>query len=195
MTSFVKPLGATAIAALIAAAPLAGFAQSSAPATPPAAQSDGVAGDTMNNSSDMSADPGAMTTDTADATKPVDGTITMQSDDTILASNLMGAAVQTSNGDRIGDINNLIVNVDGKVEGVVIGVGGFLGMGEKDVALQMASLHVVTNDDNGKVHLQTDATKEQLKTAPEFTAKSELPKTGGSGAKPQDAAPPSSVDG
>lgn len=46
------------------------------------------------------------------------------------ATKLSGLAVYNNNNERIGDINELIVSRDGKFEAVVIGVGGFLGMGE-----------------------------------------------------------------
>ena len=46
------------------------------------------------------------------------------------ATKLAGIAVYNNNNEKIGDVNELIVSRDGKVEAVVIGVGGFLGMGE-----------------------------------------------------------------
>jgi len=49
-------------------------------------------------------------------------------------SKLIGLNVY-NNDDKIGDINELIVGKDGKIDAVVIGVGGFLGMGEHDVAV------------------------------------------------------------
>jgi sporulation protein YlmC with PRC-barrel domain len=51
------------------------------------------------------------------------------------ATKLTGVAVYNNNNERIGDVNELIVARDGKTEAVVIGVGGFLGMGEHLVAV------------------------------------------------------------
>jgi sporulation protein YlmC with PRC-barrel domain len=51
------------------------------------------------------------------------------------ATKLTGVAVYNNNNERIGDVNELIVSRDGKTEAVVIGVGGFLGMGEHLVAV------------------------------------------------------------
>jgi sporulation protein YlmC with PRC-barrel domain len=51
------------------------------------------------------------------------------------ATKLTGLAVYNTNNERIGDIGELIVDRDGKVAAVVIGVGGFLGMGEHHVAV------------------------------------------------------------
>ena len=104
--------------------------------------------------------------------KPVEGQITMQDQDTILADDLLGAAVYNGADEKVGDINDLIISLSGEVEGVVIGVGGFLGMGEKDVAVEMASLDVV-RDDAGAPRLVTSATKADLESAPEFVTADE----------------------
>jgi sporulation protein YlmC with PRC-barrel domain len=50
-------------------------------------------------------------------------------------SKLTGLAVYNNNDERVGEINELIVGKDGKIESVVVGVGGFLGIGEHDVAV------------------------------------------------------------
>ena len=52
------------------------------------------------------------------------------------ATKLTGVNVYNNNNEKIGDVNELIVGRDGKVEAVVIGVGGFLGMGEHNVAMK-----------------------------------------------------------
>lgn len=57
-----------------------------------------------------------------------------------LSSDLVGQSVQNQQGEALGDINNIVVNQDGRVVGVVIGVGGFLGIGEKDVAVSHDAL-------------------------------------------------------
>jgi sporulation protein YlmC with PRC-barrel domain len=56
------------------------------------------------------------------------------------ATKLAGVAVYNNNNERIGDVNELIVSRDGKVEAVVIGVGGFLGMGEHLAAVPFAQV-------------------------------------------------------
>ncbi len=55
-------------------------------------------------------------------------------------------------------MNELILANDGKVRAVVIGVGGFLGMGERDVAVAFNSLKITRDDDNDEV-ITIDATK------------------------------------
>ena len=113
---------------------------------------------------------------TADATaeapleepaKPVEGQITMQSENTILADDLIGSNVFSDAGEKIGDVDDLIVNLDGTVEGVVIGVGGFLGLGEKWVAVKMDSLSTMT-DESGTLRLVSSATKTDLEAAEAF---------------------------
>lgn len=59
------------------------------------------------------------------------------------ASKLMGLNVYNEANEKLGDINELILGKDGKVNAVVIGVGGFLGMGEHDIAVSMDKLKFV----------------------------------------------------
>ncbi len=121
-------------------------------------------------------EPMTDTTAPADATaeapaeeiaKPVEGQITMQSENTILADDLIGSNVYSDAGEKIGDVEDLIVSLDGSVEGVVIGVGGFLGMGEKWVAVKMDSLSTMT-DESGTLRLVSSATKTDLEAAEAF---------------------------
>jgi sporulation protein YlmC with PRC-barrel domain len=59
------------------------------------------------------------------------------------ASKLMGLDVYNDANEKLGDINELILDKNGKVAAVVIGVGGFLGMGEHDIAVSMDKLKFV----------------------------------------------------
>jgi sporulation protein YlmC with PRC-barrel domain len=65
---------------------------------------------------------------------------------------------------KIGEIKDVLLSSDGRVNAFIIGVGGFLGMGEKDVAVPFNAVKRTTKD--GKVNLTLDATKDALKTAP-----------------------------
>jgi sporulation protein YlmC with PRC-barrel domain len=56
------------------------------------------------------------------------------------ASKLMGLDVYNEANEKLGDVNELIMDKDGKINAVVIGVGGFLGMGEHDIAVTMDKL-------------------------------------------------------
>jgi hypothetical protein len=55
-------------------------------------------------------------------------------------SKLIGLNVYNSDNEKIGDIKQLMVNKSGQIDDVVIGVGGFLGMGERDVAVKFSEL-------------------------------------------------------
>jgi sporulation protein YlmC with PRC-barrel domain len=59
------------------------------------------------------------------------------------ASKLKGLNVYNDQNEKLGDINELLVDKSGKVDGVVIGVGGFLGMGEHDIKVDMSKLKFV----------------------------------------------------
>ena len=86
----------------------------------------------------------------------------------IRASKLIGTTVRNPAGETIGDINEILVDKSGKVAAVVVGVGGFLGMGEREVALAFESLQM-TRDKDGKDLLTVNATKDTLRAAPAWT--------------------------
>ncbi|HTW54304.1 MAG TPA: PRC-barrel domain-containing protein [Stellaceae bacterium] len=69
--------------------------------------------------------------------------------------------------DKIGSVDDVIVNDNGQVTGFIVGVGGFLGAGEKDVAVPFAAIHAEMKD--GDWYLTLNTTKDALKSAPGFT--------------------------
>jgi sporulation protein YlmC with PRC-barrel domain len=83
------------------------------------------------------------------------------------ASEIIGTQVRNTAGEEIGDVNEIILANDGQVRAVVIGVGGFLGMGERDVAIAFDSLKITRDSDNDEV-ITVNATKESLKSAPQW---------------------------
>jgi sporulation protein YlmC with PRC-barrel domain len=88
---------------------------------------------------------------------------------------LIGAKVTNKAGEVIGDIEDLIITVGGNdVVGVVMGVGGFLGVGEKKIGVQMDALQMIVKD--GKRVPTIDVSKEVLAAVPAFTY-GEAPKT------------------
>ena len=76
---------------------------------------------------------------------------------------ILGKDVYNDAGDKIGDIKDLIVAPDRSVSYAIVGVGGFLGMGEHNVAVSVSRF----KQDSGKIVLP-GATKEVLKGAPKF---------------------------
>ena len=59
------------------------------------------------------------------------------------SSKLIGLNVYNEQNEKLGDINEILLDHSGKVDGVVIGVGGFLGMGEHDIKVEMSKLKFV----------------------------------------------------
>jgi sporulation protein YlmC with PRC-barrel domain len=105
---------------------------------------------------------------------PVPGQILVQDANTILAKDLIGQTVYAPDKAKIGSISDLILSKDAKaVEGFVIGVGGFLGIGEKSVALKMDRLDMTPNPQGDGLVLMMGANKEELKNAPTFKSKKE----------------------
>jgi hypothetical protein len=103
---------------------------------------------------------------------PVTGQILVQEANTILAKDLIGQTVYAPDKAKIGSISDLILSKDAKtVEGFVIGVGGFLGIGEKSVALKIDRLSFTQEPEGGGLRLVMDAKKEELSNAPSFKSK------------------------
>ena len=68
---------------------------------------------------------------------------------------------------KIGDVEDVLLDKSGKVDAVILGVGGFLGIGEKDVAVPFNAIRVTQK--NGKRYLVMNTTKEALQNAPGYT--------------------------
>jgi len=94
------------------------------------------------------------------ATKPARG---------LHADKLIGKDVKSaSSGDAIGTISDLVIDERGQVVAVIVGVGGFLGMGQKDVAIGWEALTRKPDSDGGGYDYTINATKDGLKDAPEY---------------------------
>jgi len=68
---------------------------------------------------------------------------------------------------KIGEIMDVLVDKEGKINGLIVGVGGFLGIGEKDVAIPFNAVQFKTKDNN-KFWPVMNTAKDALKTAPGF---------------------------
>lgn len=89
----------------------------------------------------------------------------------LATSQLVGATVYNTANEKIGEIDDIIIAQSGSVSAVVVGVGGFLGVGEKKIAMPYASLKTERGDNNA-LKVVIDGTKESLKAMPEFKVSS-----------------------
>jgi sporulation protein YlmC with PRC-barrel domain len=86
----------------------------------------------------------------------------------LLASSLLGQTVFSPSDEDLGKINDLVFNEDeGRVVAVIVGVGGFLGLGEKNVAVSYDAI-VETTDAEGNMRLVLDTNVAELEAAPPF---------------------------
>lgn len=88
--------------------------------------------------------------------------------DDMTAEDLTGARVYGVNDEDVGEISELILTDDGKVEKAVIDVGGFLGIGEKPVAVKMDELTIIRNDAGDDLRVYIDSTEESLEGRAEY---------------------------
>jgi sporulation protein YlmC with PRC-barrel domain len=87
-------------------------------------------------------------------------------DGSINASNLVGLKVENGDGDVVGKVGEVVLEKDGNVEGVVVDVGGFLGIGVHPVLLNWHDLQL--NGSQGEVKALVNATKARLKALPAY---------------------------
>ena len=105
---------------------------------------------------------------------PMDGAkfIQAQGADQFAFSKFKGTNVLGPDNAKVGDVSDLLFEKNGKVVGLIVGVGGFLGIGEKNVAIDMSAFQMVPTDtgssDPNNVKLKVSWTKDQLKNAPDF---------------------------
>jgi sporulation protein YlmC with PRC-barrel domain len=109
--------------------------------------------------------------------------INSQRQDQYLASKFKGTDVIGADDKKIGDVTDILFDKDGKVEAYVVGVGGFLGIGSKEVALAPTAFQAVPGDKskNESDKLRLSMTKEQLKEAANFEPYKEPRQTTGAG--------------
>ena len=88
-------------------------------------------------------------------------TLQEQPIDQISAEDFVGTTVYGANDENVGEIGDVILSQDGQIDAVLVDVGGFLGMGEKQVALGMDNLQFMADED-GDLYLYTNLTKEEL---------------------------------
>ena len=84
---------------------------------------------------------------------------------------LIGANLKTRSGDEtIGPVTDLVIDENGQIAAVIVEVGGFLGLGEKNVAISWDSIERRSNQKDADTNFRVDTTKEALENAPEYKA-------------------------
>ena len=134
------------------------------------------------------------TTNAASASASSAKFINSQRQDQYLASKFKGTDVIGADDKKIGDVSDILFDKGGKVEAYVVGVGGFLGIGSKEVALAPTAFQVVPGDKskNESDKLRLSMTKEQLKEAANFEPYKEPRSTTGMGATTRPLGSPAS---
>lgn len=97
----------------------------------------------------------------------LDGQAFQLDGDTVLSSSLTGKTVTTSDGAEAGTISDLIISLDGRVEGIILNMGGLVGFGGRNVAVGVDRLQI-REVIAGVPQLEIDATKAALDATPEF---------------------------
>jgi sporulation protein YlmC with PRC-barrel domain len=82
---------------------------------------------------------------------------------------LIGRNIKNADDETIGEIKSIYINKDGKVDSVMVSVGGFLGVGDREVRIAWSDLKITDNGEKVMVNM----TKEQLKAKPEYRYKND----------------------
>lgn len=104
---------------------------------------------------------------TPQSTTPSGTSADMTSTDAFRVSKLRGTDVKNNDGDTIGELDDLIISSGDKKLQAILSVGGFLGIGERHVAIPFNELKI--NRVNNDIELFYQATKDQLEGMPQFS--------------------------
>jgi len=164
-------LAAAAIAALATVSATAQNTTTDNPSNATAADSDKMNSPTTPRSMGANPTPNAPATTPRTATQdvPKEGPNFIQVQNTdVLSSNVVGLDIHNSQNDDIGKIQDIVFDTSKKMTGYILSVGGFLGMGTRYVAVNPDAVNV-SYDAQNRIWMATmNATKDQLKQAPEF---------------------------
>ena len=137
------------------------LAQSSPPPTPAAPSAPPAA--------TAPATPPAATAPSSNTNRPV----TTQAPNTVRARTLIGLDIKNEQNETIGEIDDVVVDSDGRVQQVVVSVGGFLGVGARSVAIAWNDVRFDAQRETAVVNM----TKDQLSAQPEFQRRRPEPTT------------------
>jgi sporulation protein YlmC with PRC-barrel domain len=130
--------------------------------------------------SQPTAQPEGTTEGQPEAVEPAAGTagtegaiIPEQAETQLRAEDLMGTPVVGPGDEEIGKVEDLIFDEQEKITGIVVGVGGFLGIGKKEVGLDWDQAKLEEDQDAGTKRIVIGLTKADLEAAPDFKTKEE----------------------
>lgn len=146
----------------MAAAPADDSASGATATTQDSAANDNMSADDATK--DQAAEAPAASTDTTQTAAIDKSTLTKVAPGDIRADDLVGTTVYGADDANVGEIGDVVMTEDGKVDAIIIDVGGFLGVGEKEVAVGMDNLAFMSDKD-GNNYLYTNLTKDQLDAA------------------------------
>ncbi|MCV2869096.1 PRC-barrel domain-containing protein [Defluviimonas sp. WL0002] len=123
-------------------------------------------------------EPTGMATDTAasgdqtmsdDRLMPTvrEGFVALEAED-LTAERLTGAPAYDTEDKWVGEVSEILLSDEGRVRSVIVDVGGFLGIGEKPVELQLSSVDILRSDDGSEVRVYIALTKEQMEAIPKY---------------------------
>jgi len=141
-------------------------ALSSAALAPAVAQTSDTPANTTPNTA-APADDGPVQSKPATLSDDLRPKFVAQTPTDMVSSKLVGLSVTNNAGDTIGQIADLVLDEKQQVKAWVVGVGGFLGIGAKYVAIDPSALKV-TRGDGDTLKATIDTTKDQLRAAPEY---------------------------
>jgi len=95
--------------------------------------------------------------------------LTTQKSGEWLAARLSGTKVLNGSGEIIGEVSDVVLDANGQAQAIVVSVGGFLGLGAKEVAVPYAAVRIGDVVEGSRVVL-LDVSREQLQRAPEYRA-------------------------
>ena len=95
---------------------------------------------------------------------PTEAVIPAQAAGDVRAEKLIGMTVYDTNGDKVGQVKDILFNEQGQATGVVLSVGGVLGLGAKSVGLQWSEVDIQPDAEVAKIQYN----KDQLEAAPDF---------------------------
>jgi hypothetical protein len=163
-------LTAAALATVLA---IPAYAQSTAPSATPPTSAQSAPAPAANSASPTGTKSSTTTPDTSASTDMKSdkqaGFMQQQDPSEWRSSKLVGASVYGPDNKSIGSIDDLIVDQTGAIKAAVIGVGGFLGVGQKDVAVPFDALQIHRKADSSSIDkITVSYTKDQLSNAPKF---------------------------